>query len=93
MFLDLKDFRNIVNGVFGTTGKLAYVGNDPASTFNVAIGKIVLLLWEFVDALRFYDILGYDWSLSHFVSCKVSSSVTNLPVFTYCRSTLLTLHF
>ena len=71
-------------GVFGTTGKLAYVGDNPASTFNISLGKIVLLLWEFVDILRFYDILGYDWSLTNFVSRKVSSSVTNLPVFTYC---------
>ena len=90
----MAEVRRIVNGgQFGTTGRLAYVGEDPSSTFNRALGKIILLLWEYVDILRFYDILGYDWCLSHFVSKKVSSSATNLPVFAYCRSTLLTLLF
>ena len=94
VILDLEDVRRIVHGgEFGTTGKLAYVGTNPASTFNLALGKIVLMIWEYVDILRFYDVLGYDWCLTHFISKKVSSSVTSLPAFTYCRSTLLTLYF
>ena len=70
------------NSLFGTAGKLVYCGDDPASTYNVAIGKIILLLWEFVDILCSWNVFGMDWNLKKFVSRKVSSSgsLFGLPV-------------
>ena len=55
-----------------------YRGDDPTTTYNLAIGKIVLLLWEYVDILRMWNVLEMPWCLGDFVSKKVSSSVTSL---------------
>ena len=73
--LDIADLRSAVqNGPFGTAGKLVYRGEDPNSTYNLAIGKIILLLWEFVDILRSWNVLNMNWDLTKFISRKVSSS-------------------
>ena len=87
--LDISDLTAAVNtGLFGTNGKIVYYGDDPTTTYNLSIGKIVLLLWEYVDCLRSLNILGMDWCLTKFLTRKVSSSVTGHSVFTYYRSTL-----
>ena len=87
--LDIQDYRVAVrSGPFGAAGKLVYHGDDPASTYNLAIGKIVLLLWEYVDILRLWNVLEMPWCLSDFVSRKVSSSVTSL--FRFSRTIALT---
>ena len=81
------------SGNFGKVGSLSYINDQPANTFNVALGKIVLLLWEFTDILRMWGVLenlGFEWSLTKFVAKKVSSSGTGLPAVPYCRSTHLT---
>ena len=74
------------DGPFGTGGRLVYRGDDPSSTYNLAIGKIILLLWEFVDILRLWGVLEMNWNLTMFVPKKVSSSGTSPSVFPYCRS-------
>ena len=86
--LDLLDLQSAVrDGPFGTAGKLVYRGDDPSSTYNLAIGKIILLLWEYVDILCSWGVLGLDWNLTMFVPKKVSSSGTGLfLVFPYYRS-------
>ena len=79
IFLDIQALRSAVqSGPFATTGKLVYQGDDPTATYNLAIGKIILLLWEYVDILRSWNVLGMAWSLRDFVSRKVSSSDTSL---------------
>ena len=89
IILDISDLTKAVNtGPFGTNGKIVYFGEDPTSTYNLSIGKIVLLLWEYVDCLRSLNALGLDWCLTKFLTRKVSSCVTNLRVFTYYCSTL-----
>ena len=86
---DISDLTNAVNtGLFGTNGKIVYFGEDPTSSYNLSIGKIVLLLWEYVDCLRSLNALGLDWCLTQFLTRKVSSSATSHRVFTYYCSTL-----
>ena len=78
-FSDIQDYRVAVrSGPFGAAGKIVYRGDDPTTTYNLAIGKIVLLLWEYVDILRMWNVLEMPWCLGDFVSRKVSSSVTSL---------------
>ena len=75
--LDISDLTKAVNtGLFGTNGKIVYFGEDPTSSYNLSIGKIVLLLWEYVDCLRSLNALGLDWCLTRFLTKKVSSSAT-----------------
>ena len=89
IFIDILDLAKAVNtGLFGTNGRIVYYGEDPSSTYNLSIGKIVLLLWEYVDCLRSLNVLGLDWCLTSFLTRKVSSSVTCHVVFTYYCSTL-----
>ena len=78
----------VQSGPFATTGKLVYQSDDPATTYNLAIGKIVLLLWEYVDILCSWNVLGMAWCLGDFVSRKVSSSDTSL--FRFSRTIALT---
>ena len=81
------------NGPFGTAGKLVYRGDNPSSTYNLAIGKIILLLWEFVDVLCMWEVLGMDWNLTMFVPKKVSSSGTILFRFSRTIAPTLQTHF
>ena len=71
-----------MEGKFGRFGHLLILGSDPASTFNLLLGQIVLTLWEFVDNLNLIHVprdaafpsTGQKWCLLDFVPKKVSPS-------------------
>ena len=50
--IDCPEVQKYVDGRFGKTGRLAPLGDDPLSSFNLLLGKIVLTLWEMVDTFN-----------------------------------------
>ena len=78
------DVQKYVDGRFGKTGRLVPLGDDPLSSFNLLLGKIVLTLWEMVDSFNLLSLprdpkspLSGQWCLLDFVPKKVSSSNTS----------------
>ena len=76
--------QNYFDCRFGKTGRLATLGEDPMSSFNLLLGKIVLTLWEMVDNFNLLNLprdprspLSGKWRLLDFVPKKVSSSNTS----------------
>ena len=82
--LDCPDVQKYVDGRFGKTGRLVPLGDDPLSSFNLLLGKIVLCLWEMVDTFNLLGLprdskspLSQKWCLTDFVPKKVSPSNTS----------------
>ena len=82
--LDCPEVQKYVDGRFGSTGRLAPLGEDPLSSFNLLLGKIVLTLWEMVDTFNLLGLprdlsspLSKQWCLVDFVPKKVSTSNTS----------------
>ena len=80
LVLDCPDVQKYVDGRFGKTGRLVPLGDDPLSSFNLLLGKIVLCLWEMVDTFNLLGLprdskspLSQKWRLTDFVPKKVRS--------------------
>ena len=82
--LDCLEVQKHVDGRFGKTGRLAPLGTNPLSSFNLLLGKMVLTLWEMVDTFNLLGLprdprspLSKRWLLLDFVPKKVSPSNTS----------------
>ena len=85
LLLDCAEVQKYVDGRFGKTGRLVPINENPLSTFNLLLGKMVLILWEMVDTFNLLKLpcnnqqpLSRKWCLLDFAPKKVSSSNTSL---------------
>ena len=98
-FLDSVEVGRFISGKFGKNGQLIILGEDPESTFNICVGRIILNLWQMVDMFNLLRVpkdpmrpvrnpyhkrpISDRWCLTDFVPEKVRSSGTCLSAFPY----------
>ena len=84
LYLDCPEIQKFVDGRFGKSGRLILINDDPMSSFNLLLGKIVLTLWEMIDSFSVLGLprdpqkpLSKRWCLLDYVPKKVSPSNTS----------------
>ena len=90
LFLDCAEVQKYVDGRFGKTGRLVPINDDPMSSFNLLLGKMVLTL---LDSLWRYEFTRETLRVILNINTSIYgiSFATYIPIQGYLGTLLVTI--